>query len=334
MPAGELTVLVPHLPALVRAAAEHVPTPALDRIFSLGDTLPAGAATTDRLLMSLFGLGGDEAAPAAALCRLADGDLLPGDQRHFLRLDPVTACADLARVIVTRHGFEGFDQSEREAIGTVIETCLAAEGIDARRGSGDYWTFVLAECLPFEFAALEEALGADSAEVLPEHAEARRWRRVLNELQVMLHNNRVNATRAGRGLPQINSVWLWGGGSLPRPSAQCPFTSVHSSNPFTRGLALLHGCALPEFHPGDTAAAPATGGTLVEWAVQAADPVAEMASLEKLAAGLLRRSEQEKLVVRIRHGQGRGREYRRRHALRFWRSHRTLREHLSGMATP
>ena len=72
----------------------------------------------------------------------------------------------------------------------------------------------------------------------------------------------------------------------------------------------------------------------MEWAVQAADPVAEMASLEKLAAGLLRRSEQEKLVVRIRHGQGRGREYRRRHALRFWRSHRTLREHLSRMATP
>ena len=37
----------------------------------------------------------------------------------------------------------------------------------------------------------------------------------MNEAQMILHTHPVNAEREARGMPAVNSVWLWGGGTLP-----------------------------------------------------------------------------------------------------------------------
>src|SRR3546814_15930088 len=43
----------------------------------------------------------------------------------------------------------------------------------------------------------------------------RRWRSLLNEAQIILHNHPWNARRAAAGKPPVNSLWFWGGGMLP-----------------------------------------------------------------------------------------------------------------------
>jgi hypothetical protein len=85
-----------------------------------------------------------------------------------------------------------------------------------------------------------------------------RW---LNEVQMFLHGHPVNEHRQATGKPAINSLWLWGGGTLPENRGQTPvFSSVFSDNPLARGLAAtsgipLHGrpamlaAALPEAGP-------------------------------------------------------------------------------------
>src|SRR5690606_33262738 len=40
------------------------------------------------------------------------------------------------------------------------------------------------------------------------------WRRVLNEVQITLHEHPVNLARTARGLPAVNSLWPWGEGRL------------------------------------------------------------------------------------------------------------------------
>jgi hypothetical protein len=67
-----------------------------------------------------------------------------------------------------------------------------------------------------EFAAPEQALGEDLYEHLPQGHDGRRWRALFNEVQVILHQHPVNAERRARGLPPVNSLWLWGGGPLPQ----------------------------------------------------------------------------------------------------------------------
>lgn len=44
--------------------------------------------------------------------------------------------------------------------------------------------------------------------------DASRWRKLLNEIQMLLHAHPVNEARLHSGKPPVNSVWLWGGGEL------------------------------------------------------------------------------------------------------------------------
>ena len=41
-------------------------------------------------------------------------------------------------------------------------------------------------------------------------------RRLMTELQMLLHEHPVNEARAARGVPTVNAVWLWGGGEGQR----------------------------------------------------------------------------------------------------------------------
>jgi len=39
--------------------------------------------------------------------------------------------------------------------------------------------------------------------------------RLLSEIQMALHEHEVNISRVAAGLPEVNSLWLWGGGKAP-----------------------------------------------------------------------------------------------------------------------
>ena len=53
----------------------------------------------------------------------------------------------------------------------------------------------------------------------PQEASFKAWRRLLNEIQMLWHTHPVNAQREQRGLPPINSLWLYGGAFGWRPKA-------------------------------------------------------------------------------------------------------------------
>ena len=63
--------------------------------------------------------------------------------------------------------------------------------------------------------APDAALGEDLLDHQPDGPEGRRWRALLNEMQIVLHNHPWNAQRVERGLVPINALWIWGGGVLP-----------------------------------------------------------------------------------------------------------------------
>lgn len=59
-----------------------------------------------------------------------------------------------------------------------------------------------------------QATRQDINRMLPHGEDAQRWRKLLTELQMLLHAHPVNETRIQAGKPPVNSVWLWGGGEL------------------------------------------------------------------------------------------------------------------------
>ena len=90
---------------------------------------------------------------------------------------------------------------------------------------------------------------------LPTGEDARRWQRLLNEIQVTLHNHPVNAVREAAGRRTINSLWFWGSETrsaqpddfvagankhLP-PQPRPPRATVQAADPIARGFARLAG---------------------------------------------------------------------------------------------
>ena len=68
-------------------------------------------------------------------------------------------------------------------------------------------------------------------------AIARRWRALLSEAQVVLHNHPWNAQRAAPGKPPINSLWFWGGGVLPDSRRSDAHARVAADDSLLRALA-------------------------------------------------------------------------------------------------
>jgi hypothetical protein len=69
---------------------------------------------------------------------------------------------------------------------------------------------------------------------LPVGEEASEFRNLLSEVEMSLHEHEVNQRRAARGLPPINSLWLWGGGFAPPRETQA-MPTLFSNDPLLLG---------------------------------------------------------------------------------------------------
>ena len=57
--------------------------------------------------------------------------------------------------------------------------------------------------------------GLPPDEFVPDRDDAVTYHQLLGEVQMVLHEHNVNQQRAASGLPEINSLWFWGGGLAP-----------------------------------------------------------------------------------------------------------------------
>lgn len=159
--------------------------------------------------------------PAAALTR----EHLLGDaaDASWLSADPAWVQPDLTGVRLLACGQMQLSMDEAQSLATPLKPIFGDAGMILEISSPDRWHLRMPshDKLP-DFAAPEQALGEDLFEHLPQGPDGRRWRALLNEVQVMLHQHPVNTERRARGLPPVNSLWLWGGGVLP----QCVSTTL------------------------------------------------------------------------------------------------------------
>lgn len=174
----------------------------------------------------------------AALTRLADADPLEAHAHAWLRADPAHVRADIngARLLATG-AMLGLDASDAQALLPALRPLFGDAGftLDAPHPARWYLRLPRESRLP-HFSTPDIALGDDVFEHTPDAPEARRWRALLSEAQVVLHNHPHNTARLEAGRVAINSLWFWGGGTLPDQ-----VTTRHPT--LYSGDALLHGLA-------------------------------------------------------------------------------------------
>lgn len=190
--------------------------------------------------------------PVAAATRQREvGDAV---NAAWLRADPVFVQPDMNGARLMAHGPAlSLTPEDAEALLRPLKPLFGDTGfpIDAAAPSHWYLRLPPGAKLP-TFTSPDDALGADFFDHLPAGNEGRRWRALLSEAQVVLHNHPRNAERIARGLAPVNSLWFWGGGALP-DHVRCGFSEVRSDDEATQAFAVLAGVtasALPAGWPG------------------------------------------------------------------------------------
>ena len=157
----------------------------------------------------------------------------------WLRADPAFVHADINAGRMLACGDLGLSAEDCEALLAPLKPLFGDEGFPISAPVPQRWYLMLPrDCRLPEFSPPEDALGDNLELHLPAGDVGRRWRRLLNEAQVILHNHPLNIERSARGQTPVNSLWFWGGGMLP-DNVRTENATVFGDEALLRGLAEL-----------------------------------------------------------------------------------------------
>ena len=225
-----------------REIYRELDTPALEQLLAKGRrraesgpvaAKPVAVTSAEAWLCGQFSVDRQQDWPIAPYSLLADGGE-PG-RHHWLRADPVHLKLEGSRLVLADGGTFSISQQEAESLTDSLNPHFSADGLTFYPLRPDRW-YLRSETAPaLETTQLTAAAGKSIDTLLPRGGDARTWRTRLNDVQMLLHGHAVNEARERAGQPPINSVWLWGGGTLS-DAVSAPFDADRGCRPRRGGL--------------------------------------------------------------------------------------------------
>ncbi|HKE97011.1 MAG TPA: hypothetical protein VKB34_22070 [Povalibacter sp.] len=243
--------------SLACAHANAVAAPALARLAGRGslhlasDRADAQAPSRPWQRLVLRGLDLSTSLPSAPVTAMGCG--LDGTAGHWMQAELVHFAAGLDRVTcIALRDEAAVTDAERAQLLATLAPYFPSDDFTLH-AAGSEWFVHSTRPLDVVTASPEIAVSNELQSAMPRGADARLLRRLMTELQMLLHEHPVNDVRAARGLPAVNALWLWGAGQLPatQPSRSLPL--ARTTDPWLRGLYRMHGHAVEPL-PADATA--------------------------------------------------------------------------------
>jgi hypothetical protein len=237
-----LALIAPYVAQdLARAESQGEAPPALTRMAGRGELqlLPRYEDLEPWRVGLLTALGLAHAAeryPEGAVTAAASRDERDG---CWLKATPLNFAAGLSDLAAsTLPSAHAVSDEERMQLGEALGTHLRSAGFHLDVVGGQ-WVVRAPEVLNAMTRHPELAvLNLEGA--MPTGPDARALRRLMAELQMLLHEHPVNQRRARAGAPEVNAIWLHGLGSVAHvQSVELP--QAFGEEPYLRGLYKLHG---------------------------------------------------------------------------------------------
>lgn len=243
----QITLMLPGMAAFSSAQWQDInlQLPVLPGLSDLLNRLrraPRGASSFESMVAENFGFPAGGPLPIAALTYWHDKGRAP--VKPVLRADPVYLKADRDCVLLLARNLQ-VSLEEAGRLADQVNRLYADSNWSLEIGTSDRWYICSEEGFDITTHSIAEAFGRNIEPYLPGGNAGKKWRAVLNELQMLLHNSEINLDREMRGRLPVNSVWLWGEGSLPARTAKLRtgIDHVWSNEPFSSGMAHWARCA-------------------------------------------------------------------------------------------
>ena len=244
MPPSPLALVIPGLlgpfPGVETGALPEPEAPALRGLLRTARPRPGTGIDCEAWLCQRFGVGQTPAGDWPVAPIEAAGELDEAGTYFWLRADPVHLHADRSRLILFGPAALAIRQEEADTLAASFNDFYQADGLQLFTPCPGRWYLRLAEPAEIATTPLAAVIGRDIDRHLPGGRDARLWHARLNEIQMLFHAHVVNAARAREGRPAINSLWLWGGGTMP-PAVQAREAWVFTTNPLARARARASG---------------------------------------------------------------------------------------------
>ncbi|HET9642664.1 MAG TPA: hypothetical protein VFP68_04780 [Burkholderiaceae bacterium] len=114
------------------------------------------------------------------------------------------------------------DEASSRTLLDVVRPLFDEEGMQLVWGAAERWYVAHPSLDSLATASLDRVIGRQLDAWLPEGPEARRMRRLQNEVQMLLHNHPINAEREDAGQLTMNSFWLSGCGIAQQARSPAP----------------------------------------------------------------------------------------------------------------
>ncbi|HNO58373.1 MAG TPA: hypothetical protein PKI28_11990, partial [Accumulibacter sp.] len=213
-----LTIVVPELiwpEPDDRSTLDALDCPALTTLLARSHLRRRPPQSFEATLTDTFGQ--TDGVGYAALRLLGEENPPTIGEACWLCADPVHLRLHQEQLILADGSHLAVTAAEARAVVDELNRQFADSG-HFHLGAADRWYLRLpADALPgrLEVVPLSAVSGRRVGRQLPETAEWRGLRCLLNELQMVLHDHPVNQRREELAQPTINSLWLWGGGAPP-----------------------------------------------------------------------------------------------------------------------
>jgi hypothetical protein len=129
------------------------------------------------------------------------------------RVDPVHLRLGTDHLVLTDPSLLALEASDALALADAITPCVDEAGFTLLTPGSGRWYLLEREAtgrLDVEPRSLLAAIGRSIDAYLPIGRDARRWKRLLNMIQMTWFEHPVNEAREARGLPAVNGLWLDG----------------------------------------------------------------------------------------------------------------------------
>lgn len=186
------------------------------------------------------------------LLGLADGSgrLLPvaqlapqfiGRTQRVVCADPIHLRAGRDTATLLPPEMLALSENEADELLITLNAFVQEDGLHFTRDGVTRWYLVgsdASELLSFPPSFLANR---SVSSFLPEGEDSGRWRRLMTELQILLHTHPINQERELHGKLPVNSVWFWGGGKVPHGDESTLGDSLPHDSSLQQGSLQLDG---------------------------------------------------------------------------------------------